>query len=166
LIEDNSRLMTVVQLNLSLEIPFAAGLILEAEMAAGRIEKTKKNLEILLQAWISAKEYARALKTMDQLGALAEDGEYFMRKAGIHNELGEWSKVILAVEQALTKGVEDSAGAHMLAGMAYTELQQFNAALNAFRNAGNEGDDKQRKNAAAWISFVQEKMALKTAKIS
>ena len=160
LIKEKNRLMTVVQLNLSLNIPFTAGTILEKEMAAGRIEENKKNLEILLQAWISAKEYDRAAKTINRLGALVDDGEIFMRKAGIHNELGEWSDVIAAVEQALQKGLEDPADAHVLAGMAYTELKQYDDAVNAFRQARNKGDDKQRRNATEWISYVQEKMAL------
>ena len=160
LIKEKNRLMTVVQLNLSLNIPFTAGTILEKEMAAGRIEENKKNLEILLQAWISAKEYDRAAKTINRLGALVDDGEIFMRKAGIHNELGEWSDVIAAVEQALQKGVDDPADAHVLAGMAYTELKQYGDAINAFREARNKGDDKQRKNATEWIYYVQEKMAL------
>ncbi len=160
LIEEKNRLMTVVQLNLSLNIPFTAGTILEKEMAAGRIDENKKNLEILLQAWISAKEYDRAAKTINRLGALGDDGEIFMRKAGIHNELGEWSDVIAAVEQALQKGVEDPADAHVLAGMAYTELKQYDDAINAFRQARNTGDDKQRRNASEWISYVQEKKAL------
>ncbi len=166
LIEDNNRLMTVIQLNMAQDIPFNAGVILEKEMAAGRIETNKKNLEILLQAWMSAMEYERAVKTIDRLGPLADDGKYFMRKAGIHNELGEWSEVIVAVKQALDKGVEDPADAHMLAGMAYTELEQFSEALEAFRDARNAGDDRQRRNAAAWISFVQEKIALKGATLS
>lgn len=160
LIEEKNRLMTVVQLNLSLNIPFTAGTILEKEIAAGRIDENKKNLEILLQAWISAKEYDRAAKTINRLGALVDDGEIFMRKAGIHNELGEWSDVIAAVEQALQKGLEDPADAHVLAGMAYTELKQYDDAVNAFRQARNKGDDKQRRNATEWISYVQEKMAL------
>jgi tetratricopeptide (TPR) repeat protein len=160
LIEEKNRLMTVVQLNLSLNIPFTAGTILEKEIAAGRIDENKKNLEILLQAWISAKEYNRAAKTINRLGALVDDGEIFMRKAGIHNELGEWSDVIAAVEQALQKGLEDPADAHVLAGMAYTELKQYDDAVNAFRQARNKGDDKQRRNATEWISYVQEKMAL------
>lgn len=163
LIEDKSRLMAVVQLNLALDIPFTAGTILEKEMAAGRIEDSKKNLELLLQAWISAMEYDRAVKTIDRLGPLADDGEYFMRKAGIHNQLGEWSQVIAAVKQALDKGLEDPADAHMLAGMAHTELEQFDAALTAFRSARNAGDDKQRRNATAWIDFVQEKVGLRSA---
>ena len=93
LIDDQSRLMAVVQLNMAENIPYTAGLILEREIAAGRIEGTKKNLEILLQAWLSSKEYDRAVQVIDRLGPLADDGEYFMRKAGIHNELGEWEKV-------------------------------------------------------------------------
>jgi tetratricopeptide (TPR) repeat protein len=111
-------------------------------------------------------EYERAVKTIDRLGPLAEDGKYFMRKAGIHNELGEWAQVITAVQQALDKGVEDPADAHMLAGMAYAEMEKYDEALEAFRNARRSGDDKQRRNATAWINFVQEKISLKGATLS
>lgn len=160
LIEDKSRLMTVVQLNLSQNIPFEAGSILEKELAAGRIDETRKNLEILLQAWISAKEYDRAAKTIDRLGEYVDDGKIFMRKAGIHNELGNWAEVIRAANQALAKGLEDRAEAHTLAGMAYAELREYDEAIAAFRRAQTTGDDKQRRNATEWIAYVREQSTL------
>jgi tetratricopeptide (TPR) repeat protein len=86
-----------------------------------------------------------------------------MRKAGIHNELGEWSQVVVATEQALEKGLDDPADAHILAGMAYTELRQFDRAISTFRKARDSGDDKQRRNANSWLEFVQEKIAVQSA---
>lgn len=161
LVEDKTRLMTVVQLNLSQNIPFAAGSILESEMAAGRLDENSKNLEILLQAWISAKEYERAARIIDRLGEFVDDGEIFMRKAGIHNELGNWTEVIRAVEQALARGLEEPAEAHTLAGMAHAELRQYDEAIAAFRRVQTTGDEKQRRNAGEWIAYVREQSTLK-----
>jgi tetratricopeptide (TPR) repeat protein len=160
MIDDSTRIMTVVQLNMVLDIPYTAGVILDREMESGRIDTNKKNLDILLQAWLSSKEYKKAMVTLDRLTPYVEDGSYQMRKAGIHNELGEWALVVSSVEKALGMGVDDPADAHMLAGMAYTELKQFDNALASFRRCRDAGDNKQRQNANAWISFVQDKIAV------
>lgn len=163
LIDDSTRIMTVVQLNMVLDIPYTAGVILDGEMRNGRIEVDKKNLDILLQAWLSSREYKRAMDTLERLSPYVDDGSYLMRKAGIHNELGEWALVTSTVAEALERGVDNEANAHMLAGMAYTELKQFDNALASFRRCRDAGDDKQRQNATAWISFVQDKIAVARA---
>lgn len=163
LIDDGTRIMAIVQLNLVQEIPFTAGLMLEKEMAAGRIETNKRNLEILLQAWSMAKEYDRAISVIDRLGPLAEDGDYYMQKAGILNERGDWEAVIEAVAQALEKGVDKPADAHLLAGMAHAELKRYDEAMAAFRQARSLGNDDQRRTASGWIAFVREKQSLRRA---
>jgi len=163
LIDDELKIKSLVQLSMLQDIPLTGGLILEKEMSAGNVAATKENLELLLQAWLSAREYDRAVATIDRLGPLAEDGTYFMRKAGIHNELGEWAEIVVATEQALEKGLDDPSDAHILAGMAYVELNQFDKAISSFRKARDAGDDKQRANAAGWIEFVQEKIAVQQA---
>jgi len=166
LLTSENRIMALVQLNMVQNIPYTAGVVLEKALAAGRVKETKKNLDILLQAWLSSREYDRAVATIDRLAPFAEDGAYFMQKAGIHNELGEWDKVIVAVGQALKMGLKKPTEAHMLAGMAYTELQQFPRAIAAFRDAKEVGDTKQRKNADAWIDFVTEKVQIKSAALN
>lgn len=166
LIEGERKIKSLVQLNMLLDIPYTGGVILETEMSAGNVEVSKENLDLLLQAWLSAREYDRAVKTIDRLGPLAKDGSYFMRKASIHNELGEWAKVTVAVARALQMGLDEPSDAHMLAGMAYTDLRQFDKAISEFRKAREFGDDKQRRNADGWIEFVQEKIAVQNAALN
>ena len=158
-----AELKALAQLNMLLNIPFAAGQIMEKGIADGTIEASQENLDILLQAWLSAKEYDKATAAIERLGPLADDGSYFMQEAGIFNERGEWAKVPPAVEKAIEMGLDEPTPAYMLAGMAYTELRQFDAALTAFRNARRLGDAKQRSNASAWIEFVEDKIAVRRA---
>jgi tetratricopeptide (TPR) repeat protein len=139
---------------------------MERALADGTVEENKKNLDMLLQAWLSSREYDRAVAVIDRLAPYGTDGTYFMRKAGIHNERGEWKKVLVAVDQALDMGLEKPTDAHMLAGMAYTELEQHPKAIAAFRDAKAVGDTKQRKNADAWIDFVTEKVQIKSAALN
>jgi tetratricopeptide (TPR) repeat protein len=166
LLSSESKIMAVVQLNMIQDIPYTAGVILEKELEAGRVEANKKNLDILLQAWLSAREYDRAVATIDRLAPVAKDGTYFMQKAGIHNELGQWQQVIAAVDQALETGLDKPAEAHMLAGMAYTELKEFSKAIASFRSAKQSGTAKQRQNADAWIDFVNEKIQIKSVALN
>lgn len=166
LLTTENKIMAVVQLNMVQNIPYTAGVILEQELATGSVQESKKNLEILLQAWISSREFDRAVATIDRLAPIAKDGGYFMQKAGIHNELGQWQEVIVAAGQALQMGLDKPTEAHMLAGMAYTELQQFPKAIAAFRDAKKHGNTKQRKNADAWIDFVTEKVQIKSAALN
>jgi tetratricopeptide (TPR) repeat protein len=160
---EESKILAAVQLNMLLKIPHTAGRILEREMANGNIEESRKNLDMLLTAWIDAREYDKAVQIIDKLGAMTGESKYFMRKASIHNERGEWQEVAVAAEQAINAGVEDPTDAHMLAGTALAELGRYQDALAAFGRAKASGDSKQRANADAWIAFVEEKIQLQAA---
>ena len=166
LVSTESKIMSVVQLNLALDTPFVAGSILEREIAAGNVEGNKKNLDILLQAWLAAREYKRAVATIDKIAPLSEDGEYYMRKAGIYNELGEWQQVADSATQALDAGLKKPAKAHMLAGMAYSELDRYSDSIKAFRRARELSEPGERKAVDAWIAFVEEKISVANAKVA
>ena len=162
-LDEESKILPVVQLNMLLEIPHVAGSILETELANGNVEENKKNLDMLLSAWIDAREYDKAVAVIDKLGSMTGDGKYFMQKASIHNELGNWEQAAAAARQAIDAGVEDPTDAHMLAGTAYTEMERYRDAIGAFRSAKQSGDAKQRANADSWIAFVEEKIQLQAA---
>ena len=162
-LNEESKILPVVQLNMLLDIPHVAGSILESELANGTVEETKKNLDMLLSAWIDAREYDKAVVVIDKLGEMTGDGKYFMQKASIHNEQGDWEGAASAARRAIDAGVEDPTDAYMLAGTAYTEMDRYQDALDAFRRAKESGDSKERANADSWIAFVEEKIQLRTA---
>jgi tetratricopeptide (TPR) repeat protein len=162
-LNEESKILPVVQLNMLLDIPHVAFSILDSELANGTVEETKKNLDMLLSAWIDAREYDKAVVVIDKLGEMTGDGKYFMQKASIHNEQGDWEGAASAARQAIDAGVEDPTDAYMLAGTAYTEMDRYQDALDAFRRAKESGDSKERANADSWIAFVEEKIQLRTA---
>lgn len=166
LVSTESKILAVVQLNLALDTPFVAGSILEREISAGTVESNKKNLDILLQAWLSAREYQRAIATIDKIAPLNEDGEYYMRKAGIYNELGEWQNVADAATQALDAGLKKPAEAHMLVGMANSELDRYTDSIKAFSRARELSERGERQGVDAWIAFVEEKISLANASVA
>jgi tetratricopeptide (TPR) repeat protein len=163
LVTEEEKIMQVVRMNMFLEIPYAAGVILETEMERGRLERTEKNLDLMLSAWTGSREFDKAIATIDELAPLKEDGELYMQKAMLFNELGEWDRVAESAQQAVDKGgLRRPGDAWVLLGMALAELQRFDDALAAFAEARKIGSDGARRNAGAWIDFVNDRKAARS----
>ena len=160
MITEEDKLLSLVRLNMFLEIPFTAGQILETGMAAGQIERKKETLTLLEQAWTSAQEYDKALTVMTELGELTGDPEYAIRQAKIYNELTRWEDVVAAANRALEQGYDDEGEAYLLIGTAYSEMGRLRDSLAAFKQAEDAGDADQRKNARAWIGFVNDRLKI------
>lgn len=157
MIEDEAELLNLARTNMFLELPYEAGEILEAEMTSGRVNDTRDNLELLLSAWTSAREYAKAVEVIDRLAPMGDGGDYYMQKAQLLSEQADWGGVVEATTQALEQGGLDEPGqALVLKGMAQAELGQFEQALRTFDEA-RDFDDSARRNAEAWIEYVRDR---------
>jgi len=157
MVEEGPKLLNLVRLNLFLEVPFEAGQILETALVNGQIEENEDNLELLLSAWESAREYSRAVAVIDRLAPLTGDGEYHMRKARLLSEQGDWTGVIEATELALEAGgLETTGQTLLLKGMAHAEQGDFDIALTTF-NEARDFEDSARRNADAWIEYVRDR---------
>ena len=153
LVEEEAPLLNLVRLNLFLETYYRAGLILEAGLANGDIAASEENLELLLSAWTSAREFDRALGVIDRLAPLTDSGDYYVQKAWLLNERARWTDVIEAADRALDMGGLDDLGSTLvLKGMAQAELGQYEAALVTFEEA--IGLDPA---AEAWIDYVTDR---------
>ena len=151
-------ILSLVRLNLFRENPARGGMILREAMNRGHVDESPKNLRLLLNAWMMARENDRAVATIDRLAELADDGEYYRRKALLLNETGEWDKVIESCRLALAKGGLGSPGeVWLLQGVALAELGRYGEAIDAFENARRSGNDGVRRDANAWIGYVEER---------
>jgi tetratricopeptide (TPR) repeat protein len=159
------RIKALVQLSMMRDMPYTAGTILDEELAKGTIESDEANLKMLLQAWLSAREYDSAVEVINRLEKYSDDGEYFLRAAQIFNETGAWEKVIDNANKALDLGLEDPQDALMLAGIAHSELGQLTEATQVFNRVRAVGDSDDRRNADSWIAFIDEKRQLSRAKL-
>lgn len=160
------RLRSLVQLAMMRDIPYLAGTILDKEIASGTLEGSEENLKLLLQAWLSAREYDRAVDVIGRLEPFADDGEYFLQAAQIYNEMGAWAKVIENSNKALEAGLDNPVNALMLAGTAHTEMDNFDEAIRVFNRVASAGDESERRNANSWIGFVAEKRQLRRASLA
>ena len=160
MITEEEKLLSLVRLNMFLDIPFTAGQILSEGMSAGQLERNKKSLTLLEQAWTAAQEYDIALLVLSELGELSCDPEYSFRQAKIYNELTRWEEVVASANRALERGYEDAGEAYLLIGTAYSEMGRLRASLAAFKQAEDSGTADQRRNARAWIGFVNDRLKI------
>lgn len=154
------KLLNIVRMNLFVEVPFNGARLLEDEMAAGRVKTTEKNLQLALNAWTSAREFDKAIATIDQLAPMQTDGELYLQKAQLLAEKSDWSGTIEAARQAIAKGnLKSPGGAYLLIGIAANEMEDFQQAIEALQEA-RKFDDKSRRQAGDWMKFVEDRMAV------
>jgi tetratricopeptide (TPR) repeat protein len=158
LITEEKKILNVVNMNMFLDVPYVAGIVLEKEMQAGRVETNEKNLEKLRSAWTAAREFDRAVAVIDQLAPMKPDGELYVQKAQLMMEKGQWEGVITAAEQALEKGgLNKPGGAYLMIGIAGNELERWDVAREALNEAKRVGNQTTRRQAADWLTFVEDR---------
>ena len=152
------EIINLARLNLFLENPARAGLVLSEAMERGYVEENSENLRLLLSSWTMAREMERAVATIDKLAAISEDGEYYHRKAMLLNETGEWEGVVESCRLALEKGgLERPDEVWVLLGVSLAELRRFDEAIESFESAKKSGNENIRRNAKAWIDYVKDR---------
>jgi len=151
-------LENLARLNLYLEIPFQAATLIEKNIQEGNIEKSEKNLRLLLGAWTAAREFSKAIQVIDVLAPITGEGKLYIQKAMLLNENGDWEGVKDATAKALTdKELENKGDVFILRGMAETELGYYDQAIESFTQAMEIGTETNKKNAEAWIEYVGDR---------
>ena len=161
-----TRIRAAAQLNLLRDTPYTAGVILADAIEEGLLDDNEADLKILLQAWLSAREWERAVEVIDRIGKYADDGRYYLQAAQIYNETGEWDKVVDNAQKALDAGLDDPVDALMLQGASFIELGNLDDATRVFTAVRAKGEASDRRNADSWLSFIEDKRNLHKAKIS
>ena len=159
LLTETKDIMNLVKMNMYLEMPYEAAKLLESEINRGRIPSEVKSLTLLVQGWTDAREFDKSLAAIDKLANLTGKGSYYVTKAQIYYERGEWKKVIESSDSAITRGgVRKPGEPHLLKGMAFIELKNYDAALPALEEAKKFSST--RNNASSWIGFINEERKL------
>ena len=122
------------------------------QLAKGNLDKDVATLRFLAQAWSAAKENEKAVPVLRQAAQLSEDGNMDARLAEVLINLEKWQDGITAAENAISKGKLDNPGnVDVALGMAYFNIQQYNKAMNHFKNAKKQPNSK--KNGGAVVRF-------------
>jgi tetratricopeptide (TPR) repeat protein len=139
--------------------PFEAAQVLEKGIADGRVEASKKNLEMLGNYWMSAQENDKAIGALSRAGEEAENGKIDLRVAYLLIEKEQWKQAEKSLNKALRKGGLRKPGkAWLLLGMSAYETQRYDKAKQYFSKATAYEDS--RKDANQWISHIESEQAI------
>ena len=161
-ITKSNDIMTLAQLYQFHGAPFKAAKLLDEAIEKGNVVAQEKSLDLLSRAYLGAKETMQAIKTLQQLTELADEGKYDALLAQTYLNAEKWQQAINAANQAITKSKGEESVAYLgnmylAKGMANFNLKEFDASLQAFELA--EKLPKIKKTAQQWAKYVTREQA-------
>jgi tetratricopeptide (TPR) repeat protein len=154
MLKKENELISLAQALLGLEIPFKAAKILEDGMEKGAIEANARNLSLLGDAWMIAKEYDNALVAMNKAAVESQQGKDFFKLAQIYTERQEWQLALENVDKALKLGgLSQEHTAHVLKGLVLFNLDDLSDAKAAFAKAKTY--EKSERAANQWLDYIK-----------
>jgi len=152
------ELSSMAQLYLYHDVPIKAAEILQAGMDDDSIEKTEKNYELLAQAYMSSREWTKAIAPLTRAAEMSDEGRFYEQLAESYLQDEEWARAEANLIKALDKGgLDNEANSWLLLGIARTRIEKYADAIKAFRKAGD--DDDLAKDAFRWIRSIERRLA-------
>lgn len=163
-LKKETDILNLAYMYLGQEIPYKAGKIIEANINKGLIKPTPENIETLANVWAQANEHKKAIPALKQAAKLSDKGLLYARLAGVHFDAGDYEAAIEAAKLADKKGgLKRKDNNHMLLGMSYFNIKEYEKALQAFRRA--KRSKKSFNDARKWerytLSEIERIQALK-----
>ena len=151
-----SQVMSMAYMYLGAEVPYRAARIIEKGMKDEIIEKTAKNLEVLGQAWLQAKNLQGALKSFEEASKYSDTGEIQSRIASIYLDLGKDKQAYKAAQKAAKKGdIKNTSTNYATMGSALINLHCYKDAVKAFTKSVKAAKTKKAKRyPSQWIKFA------------
>jgi len=158
MLKTSKELSSMAQLYLYHDIPIKAARVLQTGLDDGSIEKTEKNFELLAQAYMHAREWDKAIKPLTAAAEKSDKGRFYEQLGQSYLQDEKWRDAEQAFVKALEKGgLRDAANTWLLLGIARTRVEKWDAAIAAFRKAGD--DDETAKDAFRWIRSIERQLA-------
>ena len=136
-----------------LDLPYKAGTMMQESIEKGKLPSDEANLEHVADAWINARESARAETTLKKLATISEKGDYFFKLGAMYGDNEQWKDSREALQKALQKGGLKRAGeAWMRLAVAEYSLKNNDGAIAALQKALTF--DETRKQAGEWLRHL------------
>ncbi len=166
MLDKSAQLENLAALYITNDTPYKAGRLLEREIKAGRVKKSKDNWEMLANAWSAAREWDKAVQPLKNAAALSSDGELYIRLGQTYINDDEWQQAEANINRGLQRGGLDNEGlAWLLLGIARYNLEKTDSALEAFARSTDYEDTK--IDAKNWLKSLdrEKKYATLIARI-
>jgi len=161
-IEKPNEVKNLYSVYMVMELPFKAGLLMERAIEKGRVPGDEASYESLADAWINAREAARAESVLKKLAGLSDKGEYYFKLGAMYGDDERWKESKEMLEKALAKGgLKRSGEAWMRLAVAEHGLKNTPAAIAALQKA--IGFDETRKQASEWLRHLSGQVAAQSS---
>jgi tetratricopeptide (TPR) repeat protein len=155
MLEQESEYVMLAQLLISGGVPYKAGKVLEAGLAAGVVKPEANTLRTLADAWVLAKEYGKSVDALREAAKLADSGELDLRLAQVLLEMERHREAAEAARAAIDKGgLDNPETAFVVAGLALYNLDELDAAAEAFERAARNENASPIVNQ--WREFIDK----------
>ncbi|MBL4799035.1 MAG: tetratricopeptide repeat protein [Oleispira sp.] len=170
LVKEN-QLISLAQAMLAKEIPYKAAQVLTQGMGNKIIKESSKNLSLLADALMLAKENDRAIKILEKTAGLSNSAKDHYRLAQIYTERQEWNSALKNVSRALTIQAKatklpenlsesskksfthvDESNLRVLKGLVLFNLNDLLLAKAEFELAAKF--ERSEKMAAQWLRYI------------
>ncbi len=160
-----SQIRNLANLYLIHGIPLKSAKVIDAAIKKGLLEKTEKNLRLLSQSWVQAREDKQAIKPLTEAAKISNKGEAWINLGQAYVNLDQWPEAIKAIEKGLqVNGVKKPDSAYILLGMGYYNLKQMKKAKAAFNQALKVSKSKHnKKSARQWIKYLETEIKRESA---
>ena len=148
-----AEIHNLYSLYMTLDMPFQAGALLQDAIEKGKMPGDEKNLESVADAWINARESAKAETTLKKLAGMSDRGEYYFKLGAMYGDDERWQESKDTLEKALQKGgLKRTGEAWMRLAVANYSLKNTTAAITALRKAITY--DETRTQAGEWLRHL------------
>lgn len=139
---------------LAQEIPYKAGLVLEKAMKEGKVEESARNLSLLGDSWMLAKEYDKAIVAMTKAAEASNKGSDYFKLAQIYTQRQEWDKANDFADKSLAGGdLKAPYQALIIKGLAQFNMDKLDQASATFFKAGRYPEAE--KTAKQWQTYIE-----------
>lgn len=154
-VDDENRYMNLGQSLAGQDVPLNGAKIIEEGLELGIIEPVEDNLTIATQMHLIASTFADALPLAERLAEVSETGDGYDTVGYIHYILNDYEAASRAFQDALDKGDLNSRSDTLLfLARSLLELDDFDGARSAARQAADAGDEDEREAAGDYLQFI------------
>lgn len=147
-------LITLAQLYRFNGVPYKAATLLNDTISEGKIVANERHYEMLAQSFLAAKNDQEAIPALIKASEINDSGKFDAQLAQAYLNTEQWHLAIKSADSALKRGGIDREGdMHLVIGMSYFNLEQFEQSLEALKDAQQIASSA--KVASQWYKYVK-----------
>ena len=161
LLKKPSEYINLANFYLYKKLPIDSAKVIDKGLKLGVLKNNIKNNELLSNAYIIAKDFDNAIRSLIKVTQLSNESKYDYRIGQIYLQNSEYGDAIKFLNIARKKGYKSKPGAlEMLIGICYIELDDFDNARIELTKASKLGKEEE---VEPWVNYMDSTENLRRA---